>query len=49
MITLSSIQRVPSPNARQKTLDAVASYQKAQERLEQICKEKGIQVPQLVC
>lgn len=39
----------PDPDARQRTLDAMAQYQKADEELRRICKEKGIPVPELIC
>lgn len=47
MLRLSP-QRI-DPEARQRSLDAVAAYYKAQKELERICAEKGIQVPVLVC
>lgn len=39
----------PSEGSRERTLKALEDYQKAQAELERICKEKGIEVPVLVC
>lgn len=39
----------PDPGARQRTLDAMTQFRKADEELKRICKEKGIPVPELIC
>ncbi len=38
-----------TPGARQRTLDAMEAYRKADEEIKRICAEKGIPVPVLVC
>jgi uncharacterized protein (DUF58 family) len=35
--------------SRERTLEAMRKYREAQAELERICKEKGIEVPILVC
>lgn len=35
--------------SRARTLEAIRKYREAQEALERVCKEKGIEVPVMVC
>lgn len=39
----------PSSGARQRSLEMVAQYRKAQAELEQRCKELGIETPVMTC
>lgn len=48
-INLVALDIKPSQENRQKTLDAVEQYKRADEELKRVCKEKGITVPEMVC
>lgn len=46
-IDLSKIK--VEPGSRERTLEAMERYRKADAELERLCKERGIPVPKLVC
>lgn len=49
-INLRSLKPLPPcEGSRERTLEALARFQAAQERLEKVCAEKGIPVPVMVC
>lgn len=48
--SLRKLKRLPAvPGARERTLEALETWRKADEDLRKICKERGIPVPVLVC
>ncbi len=48
-VGISQLRRPSSEDARERTLQAVAQFNKATEKLERRCKEIGMKVPILVC
>lgn len=53
VLSLEKIRQQQTPeeleNNRQKTLEACARFKEAQEALEKLCAERGIEVPVLMC
>lgn len=40
---------VPSEGARQRTLEAVERFRKADEEIKKLCKKHGFTIPEVVC
>lgn len=52
-VNLSSLRQLnrdrDSTDNRQKTLDRVAEYRAADEKVKQVCQEKGLEIPEMHC
>lgn len=52
-VNLSSFRQLnrdrDSTDSRQKTLDRVAQYRAADEKVKQVCRERGFEIPEMHC
>ncbi|MCY1300585.1 hypothetical protein D9M68_19740 [compost metagenome] len=48
-ISAALLRGKEDPDSRQRTLDAIEQWRRADADIERICKEKGIPVPVLTC